>query len=81
MRKKVGETLTPLVSTLDGKMPIIDVSAVKEIIGNAKICSGCLSEICRMKQRVAMKTVQKKLVNKGCQKGRLLVGNKDLIKI
>merc|ERR1712030_59852 len=45
-RGKILEIVKPLI-TSDPAKPVVDVPEVKTIVGDTKICWGCLSQVCR----------------------------------
>ena len=74
--------LAPKLSGLDKNALITDLPKTKEIFGNiALLCWNCVSEVCRARQRISIKTCKQKFVNKTCPKGKLLAGSEEVIKV
>ena len=61
-KKKIEEVVKPMVGKSDGKIAIIDIPEVKDVIGTAYVCWGCLSEVCMQRQKISFKISGKKLV-------------------
>ena len=78
-KKEVEKVVKPLIGKVDGKTAIIDIPEVKDVIKDAYVCWGCLAEVCMQRQKVSMKTIHKKLVNKFCINQKLLIGNQNEI--
>ena len=76
-RGKILKIVEPLM-TSDPRKPVIDVPEVKNLVGETRICWGCLSQTCRARQSLSQKLVGKKLVNKFCPLKRVLIGDKNL---
>merc|ERR1712030_49839 len=64
-------------TTEDKKTPIIDLPKVREVIGKAKLCWGCLSGICRARTAVSLPIFKKKAVNRGCPNKKTTLGDPD----
>ena len=76
-REKILKIVEPLMSS-DPTKAVIDVQEVKNLIGEARICWGCLSQVCRTRQVLSQKLLGKKLVNKYCPVRRVLIGDRNL---
>ena len=69
-----------MVGQSDGKQAIIDIPVVKDIVGTAYFCWGCLSEICMQRQKLSFKISGKRLVNKFCVTRKLLLGDLNMLR-
>ena len=78
-RSKILEAVKPLVGTADPKTVVVDIPEVKKIIGDAKVCWGCTSTTCLLRQNLSLRLTKKRLVNKLCMTRRLLIGDKVLV--
>ena len=64
--------------TTDPTKAVVDVQEVKTLIGETRICWGCLSLTCRTRQLLSQKILGKKLVNKYCPVKKVLLGDRNL---
>ena len=78
-RLKIEEVVKPLVGGPDKSQVVIDLPAVKTILGNTAVCWGCLSELCLIRQRLSFKLTGRKMVNKFCLTRRTVLGDKNLL--
>ena len=76
-RGNILKIVEPLLASEPNKA-VIDVQEVKTLVGEAKICWGCLSQVCRTRQLLSQKILGKKLVNKFCPVRKVLLGDKNL---
>ena len=73
--------MKPLIGKIQDKTAIIDIPEVKEIVKDAYICWGCLVEVYIQRQKVSVKTIRKKLVNKFCINRKLFIGDTNMAKM
>ena len=78
-RNKILEVVKPLISTTNSKTVLIDIPEVKKVIGDAKVCWGCTSTTCLIRQNLSLRLTRKRFVNKLCMTRKLLIGDKVLI--
>ena len=76
-RGKILEIVKPILTT-DPAKPVVDVPEVKTLVGDAKICWGCLSQVCRQRQYVSQRFMGKKLVNRFCPVRKAVLGDRNL---
>ena len=76
-REKILKIVEPLMSS-DPTKAVIDIQEVKNLIGEAKLCWGCLSQVCRTRQMLSLRLLGRKLVNKYYPVRRVLVGDRNL---
>ena len=79
-RKEILEAIEPKIGNEPSK-PVIEMEEVKKIAGNIKLCWGCLSQICWNKQRMSLKIINKKLINRHCPMKKIMLGDPNLVKI
>ena len=60
-KKEVEKVVKPLIGKIDDKTTIIDIPGVKEIVKDTYICWVYIQ-----RQKVSVKTIHNKLVNKFC---------------
>ena len=76
-RSKIFEVVKPLIGTEPTKA-VVDIEEVKAIIGETKVCWGCLSSTCLLRQNLSGKMTSKKLVNRHCTTRKTVLGDKYL---
>lgn len=76
-RGKILEIVKPLI-TSDPAKPVVDVPEVKTLVGDTKICWGCLSQVCRARQYVSQRFMGKKLVNRYCPVRKVVLGDRNI---
>ena len=59
---------------------VMDIPEVKALVGEARICWGCLSLICRDRQMLSKRLLGKKVVNRFCPVQRVTLGDKNLVR-
>ena len=64
-RGKIFEVVKPLIGS-DSNKVVADIEEVKAIIGDTKVCWGCLSSTCLIRQNLSGRMTGKKLVNRHC---------------
>ena len=69
--------MKPIVTT-DPAKPVVDIPEVNTLVGDAKICWGFLSQVCRQRQYVSQRFMGKKLVNRFCPVRKAVLGDKNL---
>ena len=58
---------------------MVDILEVQKIIGNAKVCWGCLSSTCLTRQLISGRMTKNKLLNRYCATRKVLLGDKILL--
>ena len=74
MRKEILEAIEPKIGS-DPSKPVIEMEEVKKIVGVKRVCWGCISKICWDRQRMSVKVINKKLINRHCPIRKLLLGD------
>ena len=77
-RGKILEVVKPMIASYPTKA-VVDIPEVKTIIGETRICWGCLSQVCMIRQNISRKIMGKRLVNRHCPSGRAVLGDKYLV--
>ena len=78
-REKIFKVVKPLIGS-DPKKAVVDIEEVKTIIGDARVCWGCLSSTCLHRSNISVRLSGKKLINKYCATRKLLLGDSILTK-
>ena len=77
-RSKILEIVKPLIGSDPSKV-VMDIPEVKTVVGETRICWGCLSSTCLIRQNISGRMTGKKLVNRHCTTRRTVLGDKYLI--
>ena len=77
-RDKILEVVEPLVGSVPKKV-IVNIPEVKTIVGESKICQGCLSSTCLIRRIIAREITGKSLVNRHCRLRKVLLGDTHLL--
>ena len=64
-REKILKIVEPMIPKEPTKA-VIDIPEVKTLAGEARVCWGCLSLICRDRQMLSQKILGRKVVNRFC---------------
>ena len=67
------------MGTADPKTVVVDIPDVKKIIGDVKVCWGCTSATCLLRQNLSFRLTKKKMINKFCMTRKLTMGDKKLL--
>ena len=77
------ENILKIVEPMIPKEPmkaVMDIPEVITLVGEARICWGCLSLICRIRQMLSQRILGKKLVNRFCPVQKVLLGDRNLVR-
>ena len=77
-RSKIKTIVEPLIGTEPNKA-VMEIPEVITAIGDAKVCWGCLSSTCLIRQSVSKKAMGKRFVNKHCMSRKTVMGDKNLM--
>mgnify|MGYP003327475674 CR=1 FL=1 len=58
---------------------VVEIPEVKTVISDVRVCWGCLSSTCLLRQKISAKVTGKKLVNRHCMTRRTVLGDKNLM--
>merc|ERR1712080_755753 len=70
-----------ILEAIESKIPVFEMEEVKKIAGSTRLCWGCLSHICWSRQRMSLKIINKKLVNRHCPIRKILLGDPNLVRL
>jgi hypothetical protein len=76
-KEEILKVVEPMI-VKDSQQVVIEIPEVQKIIGKARVCWSCFSEICSTRRMLAMSHLKKKAVNKGCPNRKMTLGDTDL---
>ena len=77
-RSKIKAIVEPLIGTEPTKV-VMEIPEVRTAIGDARVCWGCLSSTCLIRQNISAKVTGKKFVNRHCMTRRTVLGDRNLM--